>query len=685
MEMTAKKTTKTSAKRIRKKSDPYAPLEKEILINLVNVEIDRKEIIKKFGILHISMSDKQRYFAANAILASDTEHCFLSCSYVSPKKLDKEGMYLLYDRRNQSKVKKVLQELMQEQTEWKWAPVRNLSALTDGLITQLLLNAQPYLNPKKKQTHYGIAAACLLRKDVARNLKDFVCLELELMPFDEHRLIVKNRVKTLYDTATVERYIEQIKDENAAQNKETQIKPIYEYYTFKNGFIERISSNQAKEFKESRKDKIYCAYRNITGTPKKHMISAYRFDTKELWHTCKSYWITSCIEEFNSYLEGLAHLEFEVTQASSHQEMNKILKDNDSEYRNMLCERTIELADCSIDRLTKESLEQITAFIEKQGIHVIHNDHPSGTYPILKFVDEPNSYKLNNIADPYKDHTYKVCQHILLTSLLKTERDKILEKSIDELMLKQDLVNHKITLFDWTKYAEGKRFRFGKCASIRNEKTKKMEQWYYILDISPQGDMSFNFSPDLMEDSAFMKTLVQAADKAALIMESDECCMALYHTDLHPLPNYKFLNDPDSYVFPTKEQISSLPIIDEHGHTKKIRSKIKGKKLYLHCAGLIEINQYKNIETNQTGMYYSAGITWQALKGYTFNTFPNIYKVEVIDGQPDTFEKYEELITIPFVRLKTQTVQPFLVKYLNEALKMYLQEECSKQDETLPF
>jgi hypothetical protein len=57
----------------------------------------------------------------------------------------------------------------------------------------------------------------------------------------------------------------------------------------------------------------------------------------------------------------------------------------------------------------------------------------------------------------------------------------------------------------------------------------------------------------------------------------------------------------------------------------------------------------------------------------------------VIDGRADSFEKYEELITIPFVRLKTQTVQPFLVKYLNEALKMYLQDECSKQDGTLPF
>lgn len=290
--------------------------------------------------------------------------------------------------------------------------------------------------------------------------------------------------------------------------------------------------------------------------------------------------------------------------------------------------------------------------------------------------------------DHYEFNTNAIVQHIMASTLIKamklitpikeapyftfnpknprtkTSLLSFFIKSIVECVIKEDILNKKITIADWKALGftgpvtVGTQYVYdwndeGFYINKRSDRTKG----FFYMTINPDGTFSFDEEKRLLLSNPLYEVLSEEKYKSAdyAIMFPDGSVNIVMPSNLAPIPSL-----PELYDFYTDDSAEK---------------KIRRKENYLrYLAGLIDIN-YFNFEGRQ---YYSVGTKSNGIQGLTRGA---ICREVIPYGNSKVYMK--EIISMlmnSFVRLNDFTAMCFPIKYLREyaAARIRFQKELER-------
>ena len=504
---------------------------------------------------------------------------------------------------------------------------RASSDTEDYIILQLLLNS------------LGSASHDLLRfnnitghfyyfhpqwkKDVRRKYKgldQIPCLEIKITP----------ECKMKFDVVTFTS--EKHKDEITFDEKK------FEDYT---QYV--VSVNNTLRRKMPHDKKTAYIQRQLDGH--KNRISFINVYKLNKFNSTKMGVVAEIVQTFNENFKGLAEIDFEyISEYFSLDYNNKKVKENEMLIKAELKSKNLCLVDGIGDNESQDLCSRIqNLLLTKYNISV----------PIVKDImkDRLNWYLIHNKkyyldgSDPYKDHDDRtLIQHITLEDFGKSDIPLTLSAIIHDLLIKSDLQERKIRLFDWSS------LRFEEDMILGMATGDKKNQRYFFMNIHPNGSFDITEQKiDLLSRSIYSECIdiFQAQSSS----KSDETIKGIV---MDSKGNINIIKDTQWVTIP---EIFKIRYELENGNTK-LRNEEKRTELFYD---ILDIKQF--IYNNEE--HYFAGYMGHSIKP-TLQCAVHIRKFEKYQNAPSFLTKILPLMYVTFVRNNQLTVIPFPFKYLRE-------------------
>ncbi len=256
--------------------------------------------------------------------------------------------------------------------------------------------------------------------------------------------------------------------------------------------------------------------------------------------------------------------------------------------------------------------------------------------------------------DPHKQYSDTIVQHITFEDfeITKTTKHKNgtvtiemhddVAQAMHELMIKADLLNNKITLFNWSDMEFNCKISFG----IRVEKNNKIH--YFFMTVKPDG---------AFEISKLELTFFEEAEYNECIEIFEDNPEVIKGIIRDEYGNINIIKDTHLVAIP---EIFKIRKELENGNTA-IRNKEKRNELF---PSVIDIKQFNH----NNSVYYFAGVLQNNMK-YNISTAVNIREIGIYGDSTELFSKLLSLMDISFVSNGKLTVIPFPFKYLREYVK----------------
>lgn len=251
------------------------------------------------------------------------------------------------------------------------------------------------------------------------------------------------------------------------------------------------------------------------------------------------------------------------------------------------------------------------------------------------------------IDDPYtnvgKDITM---QHITMDDKRKWKISDIrssIPVMLTELIIKSDIKNRRITMFDWTTLGLEHDVSFGLKAEVDNVER------YFFLSVHPDG--AIEFSEEKLDSLFTLSEYTECAEifnlhkDVAGVIRYDDGCINL-------------IRDTNWFTIPELDQIKN----ELKSGNSALRNSAKRDEL---MPGIIDIKMFEW----DNGTYYFAGEVGSGLDEDIRNAI-NIRKIEGYRGSEIRFQELLALMNVFFVRNNRLTVFPFPFKYLREYIAM---------------
>lgn len=338
-----------------------------------------------------------------------------------------------------------------------------------------------------------------------------------------------------------------------------------------------------------------------------------------------------------------------------------------------------------------DRIKQSKKAIKNQlNVRLIHNIKHYEKYKITDMHHASNKYVLHNIT--FEDFKPKKAS---------------IENLIKELIIKNDIINNKVTVVDWEKYEFKDKWIFG----------IKDDEIYYFLTIEPDGKLIFEiFEPNLFNQTEF-DTYCEIFDMNSniegIIINANGEINAIEKSAQYTIPDYEtltntlslenkkhefsktelidFINETEldknrksDYIYTLKkdsrDKFSKTDILDLVTHRtdrKNVNEKIYEKTGVLIRAYLKGQDRYDILASNldiascktENGLLYFVGTKGKGIR----SQIPRasiIRKIVPIKQHPIFFNQLLALMNVDFVRNGDLTVKPFPFKYLNEWIEM---------------
>jgi len=331
----------------------------------------------------------------------------------------------------------------------------------------------------------------------------------------------------------------------------------------------------------------------------------------------------------------------------------KIGNENDAYVEGSLLKQPIKIIDLVKDEYSTVECEKILLMIQSKYPKVKSSIGKNFSKEALHIalIHDKEYYKRKGIADPHdKLHPGCSVQHITVEKALES-LDAAFDNVIHNILIKEDLRNEKISLFNWNKMDFQERISFGLADKISENAYR-----YIFMDIEPDG--SFKIAPlnhNLFSQNEYSKC-IEIFDKVhsekrnrtepakGIIKDSQGNINIIRDTELITLPEFQKI----------KEKLDS--------GDNKIRSNEYLNSYFNACTNI------KMFKDNGKS-YYCVGIK---KKNFPTNIprATNIREIQAYDGAPVLFEKLLPLMSVEFVRNGQLTVVPFPFKYLREWVEM---------------
>ncbi|MBQ5563176.1 MAG: hypothetical protein IIT39_07305, partial [Clostridia bacterium] len=277
------------------------------------------------------------------------------------------------------------------------------------------------------------------------------------------------------------------------------------------------------------------------------------------------------------------------------------------------------------------------------------NDTYTAAKDIMK--DRLNWYLIHNKkyyldgSDPYKDYDDRtLIQHITLEDFGKSDIPLTLSAIIHDLLIKSDLQERKIRLFDWSS------LRFEEDMILGMATGDKKNQRYFFMDIHPDGSFDITEQKiDLLSPSIY-----RACIDIFRSQNSSKGNTEIEGIVMDSKGNINIIKDTQWVTIP---EIFKIRCELESGNTK-LRNEEKRTELF---NDILDIKQF--IYNDEE--HYFAGYIGHGIKP-TLQCAVHIRKFEKYQNAPSFLTKILPLMYVTFVRNNQLTVIPFPFKYLRE-------------------
>lgn len=687
-----------------------------IISNKIIANVNKKKIDEDFDIFKLSKEDKKDFYKTNVLdlpscefKAKSVVYTWGNTWYAMFKKdtVDKENFKkVINDESPNTRVEKV--NLLEEN-------------IYPNVLVQLILNM---LYSKDDEIAYKNITGKLyflcndwMKKDKKTGeIKTFYCLKLEISSdmymkmsvstfsklyyFKDDKL--KSNAKYIFDKDT-KIFRRKLKGEEYRENEiiiNRSLNPKY------HNTVPFLSFNSVKDFKQS-KVGIYDRFLSDVEDELKEYITIAN-GGYENYETVGGWGKDFENKEYSKLLRGKdIIIEDLVNNEESKELTNRVILELENEY-NVKAKRGI---------------------LDKNALN-------------LRIINTPEYYEENKLDDPYKEISNDiVVQHRTiesfesfseLTSEFKIKANKkkesaTLTKIIQELIIKNDILNKKISLVNWEKCNYTYTWTFVNRKKVEYERDgKKQNKYIYAkMEILQDGTFNIKFYDDSLDysldwefeeiQSAFKKYKIREVE--GLFYKSIDNINVILRTEQFTMPDFKKLRerleisdgnekisveqiinclndlpDDDEDITKRKEELlQELNEFSKHETRKEINKVLEIKKktskfinqyLFEQLGILINAelksekyrNEYfipildiKYFYSNNK-LYYFVGVEAKKLQ-QSLNNACIIREVEAYEGVE--FEEIIRLLKVEFVKNGYNTVVPFPFKYLNESIARY--------------
>lgn len=367
--------------------------------------------------------------------------------------------------------------------------------------------------------------------------------------------------------------------------------------------------------------------------------------------------LSNIVEKFNRDFGEMVSIDFATIENYQSIDFSKEIEiENKSAIESALSHTPIKILDEINDDEyeSKEKCKDIQReIVLKYKLNATIGKRPDKDAINISLIHEPEYYESTGKPDPHqKKYEGISIQHITLQNGMECLSDSI-STIIQNALVKKDLVNEKISLFDWAKVGLTEMISFGYADKIPN--TKNLYN-YYVMEINPDG----SFKIKTFENNAFDNKEYQ---KWSDIFE---------RTQIEKRPK----EEPVEGII--RDAVGNINVIRSSDKItlpdfEKIKAEVDNGATNIKRAGTFEefYSGCMNIK-----MFEDCGKTYYCVGRKDKNpllSIPravNIREIQSYDGAPILFEKLLPLMSVEFVRNGQLTVLPFPFKYLREWVDM---------------
>ena len=357
--------------------------------------------------------------------------------------------------------------------------------------------------------------------------------------------------------------------------------------------------------------------------------------------------LTTVLENFNDRFSDIAHLEFvSITNYKALDYTRSVANENKQVISDLLGIKPIKIVDCIDDEYSKIFCKEICDLLfSKYGIKASYGKRIAKDHLNIRVIHNAAFYAESE--DPHRVFDDVAVQHITFEDFSECSEFAI-STVIHEMLIKDDLVKQKISLFDWNTLGLKEDIDFG--IEVTDEQNTK----YLFMTIHTDGSFKISEQEFDLFDINQYNQCVQIFENARINSEK------IHGIIRDASGNINIIKDTGWFTIP---EIHSIKAELANGNTK-LRGKEKRDELLSAC---LDIKMFCEGDSK----YYFVGTIGNGMR-CLINRAANIRKIEPFEKSTILFEKLLPLMNITFVHNGQLTIKPFPFKYLREYSKNIL-------------
>ena len=584
--------------------------------NQLKYSLDRNALAEIYDIFQVSTDEKKIKYGSNCLDLPLMEKKVVSVRFESGN-----SFFVLMEKSKENR-SLLLNCIKQADDASKlYLPQISFSDVDDRTILQLLLNSlgnakNPILRINNLTGHLYCYNADWLTKGKDDSIEQVSCLEISISK--EMRLTFPVHTFTSI----------KLKDEIYFSKK----KPFESYPRFVFSKFHTL----ARKTKESKGEEY------IQRPQKFHKSDIEFLNLKDAskFEASKMGVVADIILRFNEKFNGLAHLDFE--NISKYKTLDHAVaqtKEEEIVKRAFLSNKKLRIIDFVKDSKSKKLCEGIIPILETlSGIKPVVGVNKIKDGLNIVLIHKKDWYK--NEVDPHSEYKDVSTQHITVDGVFKSKKANI-RSVINELIIKDDIKNHKFSLYNWSKLEYGEKISFAMRVYDADEK-----EHIVFMTVLPDGTFKFEQKDptdifDFNDYTRCMSVFSSSKDTYGIVMNAAGQMNTIKNTQWFTIPE----------IFKIRDELK----LDQ---VHAVRNKTARDEL---MSGILDIKMFEQ----DGGTYYFVGTIGDGMKVNVANAV-NIRKIEPVDNAPMFFEQLLPLMNTVFVNNQRLTVVPFPFKYLRE-------------------
>lgn len=591
-----------------------------IKTNQLECSIDKEQFIACYDVYYLETIDKYIKRGAYILDVAELDNDIKSIKFESGKRV---YLMLKINPDNKDKLKRLLQGI--EDGDKYSIGKADVCGLSDDIIIQLLLNAlgsydSEFLKFNNLTGHLYCFHTDWIKHDKEKNA-DVIwrvpCLELSVTK----EMCLNLNVRTFTS--------------ELLRNRITFTKKKFEDYP---KYVFAANNTLRRRLKD---DNETCfIMRQIDGT--KTEIPFLDLQSIEKFQHTKMGVLNSILNIFNEKYSQICKIEFARKEISQRLDYSKsVQKENVKRIKNVLEEKGVQLIDHIDDEYSAIFTQNIGALLEsKYEIRPTIGKRVSKDKLNIMIIHNAEYY--NGVNDPH-DKIYEdaVVQHITFEDFSDSSEFAI-ATVVHEIIIKKDIQERKISLFDWSNLGFEESVSFGIETEIEDIKR------YFFITVNPDGSFDITEREFTLFEMNEYTEMVEIFEQGRTDYETVKGVIRFADGSINVIK--------DAGLF-TVPEISEIAELLDNGDNK-LRGKERREELLPSC---LDIKMYGD----NGRCYYFVGTIGEGMR-QNIQRACVIRSVEGYAGSEVKFAQMLPMMNVTFIHNGQLTVLPFPFKYLRE-------------------